>query len=228
METRALIIDDRGSLGPSLARMLEQEGLGSIYMGHTEATGIAIDSRRIRPFDLVFLDAIDLDRQQGDRTQSRLASLDILEGLGLIPNDARPRIVVYSTIMARPEVNIPLRQAGSFATFVTLDSLMANLDRIVRNSLGSTWQVKLPTVDDWANLHPALPRGARVADAHQRMREHARSWNQIWMPRAPFDKGAQMWTSRNVLPLLGLGSADGYRVAIEVIRKVAGLPYRLM
>lgn len=66
-----------------------------------------------------------------------------------------------------------------------------------------------------------------MAAAHQRIQEHDRAWRQIWDADAPFDKAAQVWITRNVLPLLGVSSSGGYRVAIEVIRRVAGLPYQL-
>jgi hypothetical protein len=146
--------------------------------------------------------------------------------LDAIPAASRPRIVCYSTAMARPEVNIPLRGAGVGDGFYDVAGVVDQLDAIAVGEMPN--QVPLPGPDDWAALDPGLPVGADVAAAHQRMQDHERAWRQIWDAEAPFDRTAQMWISRNILPLLGLSSTDGYRIARTVVRKVAGLPFRLI
>lgn len=224
--TSAVIVEDRGSFGPALARQLERHGVGARWIPH--AVALAQQAETLAGADLVLIDALDLDRQQSDPTQSRLASLDLLFQLASSSPPQRPRVVVYSTVMHRPELNIPLRQAGVEASFFDVKALTANVGGIALAERLDDVQVPKPTVDDWHALHPDLPVGSAVAAAHQRIREHERAWRQIWDPDAAFDKAAQVWVSRNVLPLLDLSSASGYRVAIEVIRKVAGLPYKLL
>jgi len=226
MTTRAVIVEDRGSFGPALARSLEQHGVAARWIPHTVA--LEQEAETLAAADLLFVDALDLDRQQSDATQSRLASLDLLMRLGATPEPRRPRVTVYSTVMERPELNIPLRQAGVAARYFTVEALTANVAEIALGATLADKQVRAPTAVDWHTLHPDLPVGADVAAAHQRIRDHDRAWQQIWDPAAPFDKAAQVWVSRNVLPLLQLPSTSGYRVAIEVIRKVAGLPYALL
>jgi len=226
MTTRAVIVEDRGSFGPALARRLEQHGVAARWIPHTVA--LEQEAETLAAADLLLIDALDLDRQQSDRTQSRLASLDLLIRLAATPGPKRPHVAVYSTVMERPEVNIPLRQAGLASCYFTVEALTTNVAQIALGSTLEDLQVRAPTTEDWHALHPDLPVGANVAAAHQRIRDHERAWQQIWDPAAPFDKAAQVWVSRNVLPLLHLSTTSGYRVAIEVIRKVAGLPYTLL
>jgi hypothetical protein len=173
--------------------------------------------------DLVLLDALDLSSQQDDRTRSRLASLDLLERLEELPVSARPRVVVYSTHMAAPEVNIPLRQAGVADAFYNLAVLWQHVGDVLQGAGGH--QVEPPSDGDWARLHPRLTSATDVARLHQRMRRHDRAWRQVWLDQAPFDRAAQLWIHRNVLDLLG-PDVRTYRMAIDVTRRVAGLPYR--
>lgn len=221
--TKAVIIEDRGSFGPALARQLERLGVAARWVPHSMAAQTPIDA--LAASDLVFLDALDLARQQADPTQSRLASLDLLFRLAEAGHTAAPVVVVYSTAMDRPAINIPLRQTPVSCSYFTVDQLTERLGAIVTGDRSAG--TPAPTPADWRALHPDLPVGADVASAHQRIQDHARAWRQIWDADAGFDKAAQVWITRNVLPLLGVAPSGGYRVAIEVIRKVSGLPYQL-
>ena len=177
---KAIVIEDRGTFGPALVRQLEPLGVQARWIPHPVAADLGAATWASVP--LVLLDALDLSSQQDDRRRSRLTSLDVLAAIARVPRQDRPRVVVYSTHMAKPEVNIPLR-------------------------------------------------GAEVADAfydvaaHQLMRTHERTWRQVWDPDAAFDKAAQVWVRRNVLAPLHAESA-GYNMAVEVVRRIAGLPYQ--
>lgn len=223
MAGKAVIFEDRGSFGPALAGQLERLGVAARWYPHSMAAQTRVDA--LGAAEVVFLDALDLDRQQTDPTRSRLASLDLLFRLADAGYTSEPHVVVYSTAMNRPEINIPLRQTPVQCSFFSVDHLTDRLERIVGGD--RTGGVAEPTAADWHALHPDLPVGADVARAHQRIQDHERAWQQIWDSDAGFDKAAQVWITRNVLPLLGMESSGGYRVAIDVIRRVSGLPYRL-
>jgi hypothetical protein len=124
--------------------------------------------------------------------------------------------------MDKPEVNIPLRRPGSATAFYEVHDLMDQLDEIVH--LRFPGQVPPPTPADWAVLHPALHERSDVAAAHQAMRRREGAWRLVWDDRAGFDKAIQVWIRRNVVSLLQV-EIRGYGVAVEVTRKLAGLPY---
>jgi hypothetical protein len=218
---KAIVVEDRGTFGPALVRQLEPMGVQARWMPHPIA--VSLDRATWAAVPLVLIDALDLSSQQDDRTLSRLASLDILESLARMPREQAPRIVVYSTHMAKPEVNIPLRQPGVVHAFYEVGALLEHLPDVVMGRYPG--QVALPRPADWAQLHPDLPASADVAAAHQLMRTHDRTWRQVWDGDAAFDKAAQVWVRRNVLSALGT-ETSGYSLAIEVVRKLAGLPYR--
>jgi hypothetical protein len=226
---KAIVIEDRGTFGPALVRQLEPLGVQARWIPHPIAAELAPATWASAP--LVLLDALDLSSQQDDHTRSRLTSLDVLESVARVPAPATPRVVVYSTHMAKPEVNIPLRGAKVAEGFYDVGALLEHLPAIVqatqrRGDLAHiAGQVRAPEPADWAALHPDLPAYADVVAAHQLMRTHARTWRQVWDPDATFDKAAQVWVRRNVLSALGAPSA-GYNMAVEVVRKVAGLPYQ--
>ncbi len=213
-----VVVEDRASFGPSLVRELTRRNVACQWVTHGDA--LARRPAAWTGVDLVLLDAFDLGAQQSDRTRSRLASLDVLAGLPV-----EPTVVVYSTAMRRPEANIPLRGPGRAAAFYEVFDLPDQLDGILLGQYGG--QVPSPTASDFVALDPRLPPGADVAAAHQQIQRHPRSWRQIWDDRAPFDKAAQVWINRNILPVLGSPPGGGYAMAVNVIRRVAGLPFRL-
>jgi hypothetical protein len=217
---RVAVIEDRSSFGLALRRRLDDLGLASIGMPHGQALGLKLSTWA--NVDLVLLDALDIGLQQSDPTQSRLVSLDLLHH---IPSGG-PAIVVYSTAMARPEVNIPVRGPGRAQAFYDAFSLYDRLPSICAGKFPD--EVPPPTKTDWSALDPRLPVGADVAGAHQLIRTHGRSWEQIWREGAPFDKAAQVWISRNVLPLLGSPAGGGYALAVNVVRRISGLPFTLV
>jgi hypothetical protein len=217
---RAAIIEDRSSFGLALRRRLDGLGLASISMPHQES--LDLDQEVWSGVDLVLLDALDIGIQQSDPSKSRLVSLDLLDRIPI----SGPQVVVYSTAMAQPEVNIPLRGHGRAAAFYNAFALYDNLKNIQSGEF--TGQVDEPSTSDWAQLDPRLPPGANVVGAHQRIRTHERSWEQIWKVEAPFDKAAQVWISRNILPLLGNPDGGGYALAVNVVRRISGLPFTLL
>jgi hypothetical protein len=217
---RVAIIEDRSSFGLALRRRLDDLGMASISMPHGES--LDLDPQIWSGVDLVLLDALDIGIQQSDPSQSRLISLDLLDRIPV----GGPEVVVYSTAMSRPEVNIPLRGQHRASAFYDAFALYDHLEAISRGELSG--QVELPSAADWAALDPRLPEGVDVAGAHQRIRTHERSWEQIWKVAAPFDKAAQVWISRNVLPLLGSPPGGGYALAVNVVRRISGLPYSLI
>jgi hypothetical protein len=218
---KAIVIEDRGTFGPALVRQLEPLGVQARWIPHPVAADLGPATWASAP--LVLLDALDLSSQQDDHTRSRLTSLDVLESVARLPRPALPRVIVYSTHMAKPEVNIPLRGAGVARGFYDVGALLEHLADIVVGKLEG--QVPPPVPADWAALHPDLQPCADVVAAHQLMRTHERTWRQVWDPDAAFDKAAQVWVRRNVLAALGAESA-GYNMAVEVVRKLAGLPYQ--
>jgi hypothetical protein len=218
---KAIVIEDRGTFGPALVRQLEPMGVQARWIPHPVAADLVTPTWSSVP--LVLLDALDLSSQQDDHTRSRLTSLDVLASVARLPRPQRPRIVVYSTHMAKPEVNIPLRGSGVAQGFYDVGALLEHLGGIVVGQLHG--QVPAPEPADWASLHPDLHPCADVVAAHQLMRTHERTWRQVWDAHAAFDKAAQVWVRRNVLPSLGAESA-GYNMAVEVVRKLAGLPYQ--
>jgi hypothetical protein len=226
---KAIVIEDRGTFGPALVRQLEPLGVDARWLTHPVAVDISPTTWASVP--LVLLDALDLSSQQDDHTRSRLTSLDVLSSIKSLPEPDRPDVIVYSTHMGKPEVNIPLRGSGTARAFYDVGALLEHLPDIVLaadgRATGSAYdgQVPAPTPADWAALHPDLPVGADVVAAHDLMRTHERSWRQVWDSDAAFDKAAQMWIKRNVLGALHAGSAS-YMLAVEVIRKLAGLPYQ--
>jgi hypothetical protein len=227
---KAIVIEDRGTFGPALVRQLEPLGVQARWIPHPVAADLGPATWASVP--LVLLDALDLSSQQDDHTRSRLTCLDVLESVSRVPAPGTPLVVVYSTHMAKAEVNIPLRGARVAAGYFDVGALIENLPAIVlaAQSPGTrparlTGQVPEPAPADWAHLHPDLPVCADVVVAHQLMRTHARTWRQVWDPEAAFDKAAQVWVRRNVLAALGAESAS-YNMAVEVVRKLAGLPYQ--
>jgi hypothetical protein len=216
---RPLVVEDRAGFGSSLRSQLIRLGVEADWLTHPAALARPAGQWAKRP--LVLLDALDLSSQQDDDSCSRLASLDVLEQVRKLPADRRPVVVVYSTDMARPEVNIPLRSWGVASAFFELRVLVTHLRDVLVGG-DHSHQVAAPVEGDWHDLHPQLAVGADVASIHQLMRSNERVWRQVWMYDAPFDRAAMMWIRRNVLRRVG--PAAGYRSAIDVARKVAGLP----
>jgi hypothetical protein len=217
-----VIVEDRGTFGPTLKSELTDRGVEVRWLPHPSAE--AVPAEQWAAVDLVVLDAVDRSSQQEDRTRSRLASLDILETLAAAPAGTGPRVVVYSTHMTAPEVNIPLRQAGRADAFYELSALWQHVEEILEGTYRH--QAGPPVEGDWRRLHAKLAPHTDVAGVHQRMRRNERAWDQVWMPEAPFDRAAQTWIQRNVVGLLGPG-VRSYRTAVDVTRKVAGLPCRV-
>jgi hypothetical protein len=220
VDRRAVVIEDRGTFGPALARSLAARGRPARWVPHPFA--IDLDPSCWANAPLVFLDALDLSSQQEDHTRSRLASLDLLQQFAALPDGQRPQVVVYSTHMAKPEINIPLRRPGSADAYYEVQDLMDHLDDVVVGRYPG--QVPPPTAEDWAALHPGLHDRSDVAAAHQAMRRRESAWRLVWDDRAGYDKAVQVWIRRNVVSLLGVESR-GYGIAVEVTRKLAGLPY---
>lgn len=216
--TRALVVEDRANFAPNLRKALEGCGVTSAWLPHARAELEAPET--LAALDLILLDAYDIDSQQADLTRSRLGALTILDRLRTLPEEERPPVIVYSTHMRRPEINIPVREWGLVAGCFEAIDLVARIDRVVVGDL--TGQVDAPTPDDWAELHPRLPVGALVAEAHQLAQTHPPTWEAIWNPDAPFGRAANRWITRNLLPLLSIDK--GYMVAVHVIRKIACLP----
>jgi CheY-like chemotaxis protein len=213
-----LVVEDRPSFAPNLRKALEACGVRSAWLTHARAANEPASS--YAKLDVVFLDAYDTDGQQADRTRSRLASLDVLQVIRSLPPDQRPTVVAYSTHMNRPEVNIPLREWGLVAACFEPGDLITRTCKIIAGDYEGS--VPEPRTGDWARIHPRLPDGALVADAHQKARQHPRTWELIWNPDAGFDRAAQRWVTRRLLPLLRL--ERGYLVAVQTVQKVACLP----
>jgi hypothetical protein len=215
-----VVIEDRGTFGPALARQLATRGQPARWVPHPLA--IDLDPALWANAPLVFLDALDLSSQQEDPTRSRLTSLDLLQTFAALPPAQRPTVIVYSTHMAKPEINIPLRRPGSAKAFYEVQDLMDNLDDVVLGRYPG--QVPPPTDADWAALHPSLHARSDVAAVHQAMRRREGAWRLVWDDRAGYDKAVQVWIRRNVVSLLDV-EHRGYGIAVEVTRKLAGLPY---
>ena len=226
---KAIVIEDRGTFGPALVRQLEPLGVQARWIPHPVAASLGPETWASAP--LVLLDALDLSSQQDDPTRSRLTSLDILESVGRVPAPNTPRVIVYSTHMGKPEVNIPLRGARVAEAFYDVKDLLDHLPAVVLAAQDNTsmaelpGQVPTPVPADWAALHPDLPACADVVAAHQLMRGHDRTWRQVWDADATFDKAVQVWVHRRVMTVMGAENF-GYSMAIEVVRKIAGLPYQ--
>ena len=126
--------------------------------------------------DLVFLDALDLARQQADPTQSRLASLDVLFRLAEAAQTAAPVVVVYSTAMERPAINIPLRQTPVSCSYFTVDQLTERLGAIV---LSTGLLAQLQTPEEFSFVvaheiaHSILNSSRRSALLGQEQQRHA-------------------------------------------------------
>jgi hypothetical protein len=222
VKRRVMVIEDRSSFGPALIAQLRSMDVEAKWVTHSEA--LQLEAPAWRYLDLILLDAFDIDVQQSDRTRSRLASLDLLGHLAVVACPAD--VVVYSTAMRRPEVNIPLRGVGGAAAFFDLAGLTEHLATIVDGRY--VGEVLPPTPEDWRCLDRRLTPAADVSGAHQKMRTHDRAWRQVWDQYAPFDKAAQVWINRNVLPLLGAPDGGGYAMAVNVVRRIAGLPFNLV
>jgi CheY-like chemotaxis protein len=220
---RALVIDDRASFAPVVAKRLEGLGVRARWVTHGRA--LALDDAAWRGLDLIVLDALDLGSQQDDPTRSRLASLDILDRVADVRSPDRPEVLVYSTAMTQPEIRIPLATHRLDPPLFDVSTLVDQFNDIVAGETGA--RLDPPTRSDWTSLEPSLDVESRLADAHQHMRDHDRAWRQIWDADAPFDEAAQVWIARNILPMLGLDSSRGYGIACAVIRRMAGLPYRI-
>src|SRR5262245_44057868 len=119
---KAIVIEDRGTFGPALVRQLEPMGVQARWLPHPVAAEMGPATWASVP--LVLLDALDLSSQQDDRTRSRLTSLDVLASVARVPPGEEPRVVVYSTHMAKPEVNIPLRGTGVAHGFYDVGALL--------------------------------------------------------------------------------------------------------
>lgn len=219
----AVVVDDRLSFAPMLARRVEREGASVRCAAHSAALverGGVLEG--LGPRDLVLLDALDIGAQQEDPRASRLQSLDVLERIARQRGRA-PRVVVYSTAMADPAVNIPLRsRTARVEAYYDVVSLLDSLPSVMAGSYPG--QVPAPSEADFVALDPGLTSAADVGAAHQHMRGRPIVWEQVWNPAAPFDRAAQRWISRNVLPLLAVPSSAGYALAVNVVRRVAGLP----
>jgi hypothetical protein len=218
---RTVVVEDRGTFGPTLKGQLADRGVEVRWLPHPSAE--TVTAPQWANVDLVMLDAVDLSSQQDDARRSRLASLDILERITEVPDAVRPRVVVYSTHMTAPEVNIPLRQVPGADAFYELGDLWNHLDEVLAGD--HAHQAPPPTKGDWARLHAKLTPDVDVAAVHQLMRRNERAWEQVWQAKAPFDRAAQVWIQRNVVVRLGPG-VRSYRTAVDVTRKVAGLPRR--
>lgn len=171
--------------------------------------------------DLLLVDAWDVVRQQHDRSQSRLAtSLDALELVRQMPPSQRPTVVGYSAMMDRAEVAVPILQAGADAVFV-LERLTWSMPQVLGGDFSGRREL---TAGDWDSL--GLTDRAEVVEAHQLCRRHPRSWEQIWDGEATFDRAAQMFMRRNLLPLLPTpsGEAATYRHVRRVLRTLSCLP----
>lgn len=220
---RALVIEDRASFAPAVTKRLEAQGVPSRWLPHGRA--LALDGPTWASVELVLVDALDLGGQQDDPTRSRLASLDLLDVASDLPPADRPLLVVYSTAMHRSEIRLPLASHPLRPPLYDVTGLLESIPELVAGDTSRA--LSRPTDEDWSDLDPSLDHRTRLAEAHQRMRSHERAWRQVWDPDAPFDKAAQVWITRNVLPLLGLSSSRGYGIARSVMQRVAGLPYRL-
>ena len=219
----AVVVDDRMSFAPMLGRRLERCGANVRCTSHAP---LLRDPRPVLcglgPDDVVLVDALDVGARQDDPRATRLGSLDVLELLAASA-DPGPRVVVYSTAMADPTVNIPLRsRVGRADAYYDVVALLDELSAVVGGSYPA--QVAPPSAADFSALDPDLTPAADVGAAHQRMRVRDLIWEQVWNPAAPFDRAAQRWISRNVLPLLSLPTSAGYALAVDVVRRVSGLP----
>lgn len=214
----ALIVEDRAGFAPQLRRVLVGGGVQSQWLAHRDA--VDLEPGRFAEFDVILLDALDLDSQQDDTQCSRLKSLDVMEQIARLPESDRPEVIVYSTAMNRPEVNIPVRQARVATAFYPSITMLERAVEIVAGERDG--QTDEPVAADWQEIDPRLTPESDLFLAHQLMRTHGPSWRQVWDADAPFDRAAQRWITRNVLGVLALDS--GYMVAINAIRKISGLP----
>lgn len=174
------------------------------------------------PEDLVLLDALDLGHRQVDPRATAIRSLLVLDRLGGRPPHERPTVVVYSTEMTDPTVAVPLAHSGIPAAYYGSASLVEHLGWVMRRS----WEGSLPPPPASAvrEVHAQLPEHADLARAHNLVHARPDAWAVLADERHPFDRNVQRWMQRNVLPILGLGTDVGYRVAVDSLRAVARLP----
>jgi CheY-like chemotaxis protein len=228
---QVLLVEDRPSMRETLTLQLERAGGASVvWAPHYGFAPASEDGRRpglgqaadlLARADLVLLDAFDRDQTQDDPTRSALRGLDATALVRALPIDERPRVVAYSTAMAWPEVAVTLHTTGVVAARYQPRSLLDHLPAVLLG--GHPGAEPEPVAADWKRIHPDLRPGADLARLHEVMEGNPRAWRLVWDPDAPFDQAVQQWVRRQILPWLSDAPHPGYRVAVDVCRRLAGL-----
>lgn len=216
---RVFVVEDRTSTFLGVVKAVLRHG------GHPEPVGhgdLIDGGAELDPDDLVLLDALDLGHRQVDPQATAIRSLLVLERFAALAPDERPTVVVYSTEMADPTVAVPLAHTGIPAAHYGSADLVEHLGWVLRRS----WEGSLPQPPPSAvrGVHAQLSEHANLAWAHNLVHARPDAWAVLADARHPFDRNVQRWMQRNVLPVLGLGTDVGYRVAVDSLRAVARLP----
>jgi hypothetical protein len=172
--------------------------------------------------DVVLLDAYFSDRQRRDPSASMFAGLEVAERLSTC--QPMPKVIGYSGLARRPEVNIPFREPGSVVALFDLVGLVDNLGSAIWDTV-PVGKLKEPVPADYEAL--GVSPNARIAEALSLMRQRPERWEVIAgieKNRNPPPKVREFVNDR-IRPLLGI-EEPYYRLAIEVLRRVTRLPAR--
>lgn len=215
-----VMVEDRVSLARALTRRVMEESPNHrlVCLDHEEAIEPPAE-RALGRADVIVVDCKDRGRQQVDPSASQLASLDVLDRLSAMGSPAR--VYTYSTDMAQPAVNIPIREYPIVLGSLTVPQLLVGLPDMLAGKSPEA-QVPPPVDADYDRLQ--VGREAKVASAHQLMKRRPDAWELIWQrwPAAP-TRATRAWVNRNVGPLLDANRSD-CRHVVSVLRTVAGLP----
>lgn len=221
---RYMLIEDRLSYVKAVQTTLHRAqvsiGQGDLTVqSHRHALAAPSTDAQFSSAELVMLDACDYDSQQEDPTASRFSALDLCERIAGLTDP--PRVVVYSTSMSRPEVNIPVREYSFVRACLDHNELLSYLPQLVRGE-SVVGRIPPPGASDYRDLGVG-PR-AQVAAAYHLIRTRPDAWELVWRPtmtKAP--DATREWINDRIRPLLDI-STPNYKPAIEVIKRVAGLP----
>lgn len=189
----------------------------------------------LRPYQVMVIDAFWHDRDvhedpvwPHERPASRFVALEIVGALRRIPSGDRPIVVVFSSLMDRPEVNIPLweRRFVVAARYRACD-LLAELEdgtpvisKVARGEVPQAWRD--PVDDDYATLD--LTPGAHIARLVETFLADGRLWYRAATKRTPPGHTTEA-VSKAIGRLsnsAGLGGGGSTR-AVNLVRRVTRL-----
>lgn len=219
-----VVVEDGGTMGRTMVRQLqdlEHEGKRVRvldWLDHDAALGW----NRWSEADVVFIDAYFSDRQRRDRAASLFAGLEVADMLARRYPSAR--VVAYSELARRPEVNIPFHEPSSVVGLYDLLGLVQHLRSSVWDE-APIGQVEPPTKQDHESLGVAV--GARIVDALALMRSSDERWELIAQTSGFRKPAARVrdFVNDRVRPLLGI-EVRQYRLSVSVLQRVTGLPAR--